>query len=59
VGQVHPRYVYRLGEELTESSPTQKDLRGPGELKGRRESAVCTYRPEVQVYPRLHQKRGR
>ena len=35
-GQVHsvalrsnPRYVYRLGEELTESSAAEKDLEGP------------------------------
>ena len=26
LGQVTPRYMYRLGEELTESSPAEKDL---------------------------------
>ena len=29
LGRSNPRYVYRLGEELTESSAAEKDLEGP------------------------------
>jgi len=28
--QGNPRYVYKPGEEILESSPTEKDFRGPG-----------------------------
>ena len=48
--QGNPRYEYRLGDELLESSPADKDwwVRG-------HEPAVCSWSPEGQWYPGLHQ----
>ena len=33
LGQSHLRYVYRLGEELLESTPAEKDFRDPVDKK--------------------------
>ena len=30
LGRGNPRYLYKLGEDLLESSPAEKDLGGPG-----------------------------
>jgi len=45
-----PRYVYRRGERLIESSPAEKDLVLVDEKSGR-----CSL--EGQLYPELHQQR--
>ena len=30
LGRGNPRYLYKLGDDLLESSPVEKDLGGPG-----------------------------
>lgn len=57
LGQDNPIYVYRLGEELIECSPSENDLGGLGEQKVGHEPAVLVCSPEGQLYPGLHQNR--
>ena len=42
----NPRYLYKLGEEILESSPTEKNLGGQ---EGGHEPAVCACSPESQL----------
>lgn len=42
LGRGNPRYLYKLGEDLLESSPAEKDLWGPGGREAGHEPAVCT-----------------
>ena len=52
LGRGNPRYLYRLGEDLLESSTAKKDL---GVLvEAGREPAVCACSPESQLCSGLH-----
>ena len=57
MGQGHPQYQYRLGDEGIESSPDKKDLGDTGGWKAGRELAVCALSPERQPYAGLHEKK--
>ena len=58
LGWDNPRQEYRLGEELLQTSPVEKNVGALLDKKSGQESAVCTWSPESQLYPGLQQKRG-
>jgi len=54
LGRGIPRYLYKLGEDLLESSPAETDLGGPGGREAGHEPAVCACSPEGQLCSGLH-----
>ena len=57
LGQGSPRYICRLGEELMESNPAEKNWRILVDKKLDSESAVCAGSWENQLHPGLHQQK--
>ena len=55
LGQSDFKYVYRLREELIQSSSEEKDLKV---LVDGKTGQVCACSPKDQLYCGLHQKRG-
>ena len=54
LGCGNPQYQYKL---KVEHSPGEKGLEGTGGWEAGHEPVVCTYIPESQLYPGLHQKK--
>ena len=54
LGRGNPRYLYKLGEDLLESSPAEKDLGGPGGREAGHEPVLCACSPEGHVCSGLH-----
>jgi len=54
LGQGNHRYLYKLGEDLLESSPVEGGLGGPGGPEAGHEPTVCAYSPEGQLCSGLH-----
>ena len=54
LGRGNLRYLYKLGGDLLESSPAEKDLRGPGGREAGHEPTVCACRLEGQLCSGLH-----
>ena len=50
--------MYRLSEELLESSPSEKDYRSPGGRELGHEPAACTYSHKGQLHAVQHQNTG-
>ena len=63
LGRDNPRYIYKLGEELLESSSDKKDLgvlvvaKGSWLLPNLAEPAACACSLEGQCYSGFHQER--
>ena len=54
LGWANPRYLYKLGEDLLESSPAEEGPGGPGGREAGHEPAVCACSPGDQLCSGLH-----
>ncbi|KAK4805526.1 hypothetical protein QYF61_004466 [Mycteria americana] len=57
LGRDIPCFQYRLGDDVIESSPAEKDLGVLMERKAGHEPRTCARSPQGQLYPGLHPKK--